>query len=61
MCHANNEKQKTTSDGRNRTTKSERSEKKPKQTYKCLGILEADTIKQVAVKEKDEKRISQEN
>ena len=32
-----------------------------KETYKYLGILEADTIKQVEVKEKFKKRISQEN
>ena len=30
-------------------------------TYKYLGILEADTIKQVEMKDKDSKRISQEN
>ena len=32
-----------------------------KDTYKYLGILEADTIKQVKVKEKTKKRISQKN
>ena len=31
------------------------------ETYKYLGILEADTIKQVERKEKNSKRISQEN
>ena len=30
-------------------------------TYKFLGILEADTIKQVEMKEKKSERISQEN
>ena len=30
-------------------------------TYKYLGILEADTIKQVEMKDKIKKRISQEN
>ena len=39
--------------------KSERSEKK--KTYKCLGILGADTIKQVEMKEKISKELSQEN
>ena len=32
-----------------------------KETYKYLGILEADTIKQVEMKDKIQKRISQEN
>ena len=31
------------------------------ETYKYLGILEADTIKQLEMKEKNSKRISQEN
>ena len=31
------------------------------ETYKYLGILEADTIKQVEMKKKNLKRISQEN
>ena len=34
-------------------TKSERSEKKKKRTYKYLGILEADTNKRVVIKEKE--------
>ena len=32
-----------------------------KETYKYLGILEADTIKQVEMKEKNQERVSQEN
>ena len=32
-----------------------------KKTYKYLGILEADTIKQVEIKEKDKKRVFQKN
>ena len=32
-----------------------------KETYKYLGILEADTIKQLEMKEKILKRVSQEN
>ena len=32
-----------------------------KETYKYLGILEADTIKHAEMKEKNKKRISQEN
>ena len=32
-----------------------------KKTYKYLDILEADTIKRVVIKEKNSKRISQEN
>ena len=32
-----------------------------KETYKCLGILEADTIKQVEIKNNNFKRVSQTN
>ena len=32
-----------------------------KETYKYLGILEADTIKQVEMKETNEKRVLQKN
>ena len=32
-----------------------------KETYKYLGILETDSIKQVEMKEKIKKRVSQEN
>ena len=54
MRHANNEKRKTTHDGRNRTTKSRKIRKLgEKETYKYLGILEADPIKQVKMKEKN--------
>ena len=54
MNHTNNKKGQTTLDGRNGTTKSKKirtfGEKK---TYKYLGILEADNIKQVEMKEKN--------
>ena len=46
MYHADNEKQKTTNDGRNRTTKS----RKKSETYKFLRILEADNVKQAEMK-----------
>ena len=58
MCHTNNEKRETTHDERNETTKIRTLGEK--ETYKYLGILEADTIKQVEMKEKNLKRISQE-
>ena len=46
-------KQETTHDGRIRTTKSRKIKTLgEKETYKFLGILEADTIKQVEMKEK---------
>ena len=46
MCHANNDKRKTANDGRNRTIKSTKIRKPgEKETYKYLGIIEADTIK----------------
>ena len=49
-------------DRRNRTTKSKENQNaREKETYKFLGILEADTFKQVEVKEKNSKRISQKN
>ena len=47
ICHTGNKKRQTTPDGLNRTTKSTLGEK---ETYKYLGILEADTIKQVEMK-----------
>ena len=51
MSHANNEKQKTTTDGRNRTTKSRKNKNARKmETYKCLGIYEVDTIKHAEMK-----------
>ena len=62
MCRAYNEKRKTTNDGRNRTTKSRKIRTLgEKETYKYLGILEADTIKHAKMKEKILKRIPQEN
>ena len=62
MCHANNEKQKTTHNRKNGTTKQEKIRTQgEKETYKLFGILETDTIKQVKTKEKIKKRISQEN
>ena len=49
-----NEKRETTHDGRNRTTKARRIRTlRENETYKYLGILEADTIKQVKMKEKN--------
>ena len=61
MCHASNEKWQTTYDWRNGTTKSDKIRTLgEKDTYKYLGLLEADTIKQVEKKTKF-KRISQEN
>ena len=57
MCNANNEKRKTTNDGRNRTNKSSRIRSlREKETYKYLGILEVDIIKQVEMKEKKIKK-----
>ena len=47
MCRGNNKKQKAIHDGRDRTTKS----LGVKETYKYLRILEANTIKQVEMKE----------
>ena len=53
MCHASNKKWQTTSNWRNGTTKSNKIRKlEEKETYKYLGILEADTIKQVEMKGK---------
>ena len=53
MCYANNKKWKKTYNGRNIITKSRkiRTHEK-KETYKYLGILEADTIKQENMREK---------
>ena len=53
ISHANNEKQEMKCDGRNGTTESRKSRMLgEKETYKCLGILEAVTTKQVEMKEK---------
>ena len=51
MHHASNEKRQTIHDGRSRIIKSRKTEKPEKKAYKYLGILEADTIKQVEMKE----------
>ena len=55
MCFTNNEKRKTTNDGKNRTTKSRKKIQmlEEKETYKYFGILEADIIKHVEMKEKN--------
>ena len=63
MCHDNNEKPETVNDGRNTTTKSKKKQNRTlreKETYKYLGILEADTIKQAEMKEKTKKYTSKE-
>ena len=58
MCYANNEKQKTTNDGR---------QKKKirmfggKETLKYFGILEEDTMKPAEIKPKNLKCVSHEN
>ena len=62
MRHASNEKWQTTYDWRNGTTKSRQNQNtRRKGTYKYLRILEADTIKQVELKDKIKKIILQEN
>ena len=58
MCHANNQKPKKTKDERDQEKTRSLGEK---EIYKYLGILETDTIKQVETKEKNLKRIHQEN
>ena len=53
MYRANKEKWKKINDWRNRTNKSRKIRMlREKETYKYLGILEADTINQVEMKEK---------
>ena len=53
MLHGNNEKRETTHEGRNVTTKLRKNRTHgDKETYKYLRILEADTIKQLEMKEK---------
>ena len=53
MYHASNEKQQMTPDGQNGTTKSRKIRMlRGKETYKYLGILEVDTIRQEEMKEK---------
>ena len=57
MFHASNEKSQTTSNWRNGTTKSRKKNWTlgEKETYKYWGILEANTIRQVEMKEKIKK------
>ena len=57
MHHANNENQEMTHDRRNRAIKPRKKIRThgEKEIYKYLGILEADTIKQVEMKEKIKK------
>ena len=53
MRHISNEKREMAYDGRNRTTKSrEKQNARRTVNIKYLGILEADIIKQVEMKEK---------
>ena len=54
MCYDNNEKREKTNKRRNRTNKLRKNENadKKKETYKYLGILEADPIKEIEMKEK---------
>ena len=54
MCIANNEKRETSNDRRNKTNKSRKNQniRKKNETYKYLGILEADTIKLAVMKVK---------
>ena len=57
MCHANNEKLKETNNEWDRKTKSIRIRTlREKENYKYLGILEADTFKQVEMEEKMKKK-----
>ena len=67
MCYARNKKWQTTHNERSRTTKSNSllnqvviRTLEEKETYKYLGILEADTIKQQEMKEIFKKSISEE-
>ena len=53
MCYADNEKQKTLNDERNKTMIYRKNQNTwRKGNYKYLGILEADTIKHAEIKEK---------
>ena len=49
MCHDNNQKHKTTSDGRNKLPNPDKTLGE-KETYRYLEILEADTIKHAEMK-----------
>ena len=55
MCHASNGKQQTICDGMKLPNQDKIRTLREKGTYKYLGILEADTIKQVEMKEKIKK------
>ena len=56
MFHANNEKLMTTYNGKIRTTKSRKNQNAwRKGNLQTLGIVEADTIKRVEMKEKNKK------
>ena len=59
MSYANNEKRGKTNNGRNKTVKSRKNQKE-NETNKYLGILEVNTIKQVEMKEKIKRSISDE-
>ena len=62
MSHACNEKrQRHLTDGMERPNQDKISTLGEKETYKYLGILEADTIKQMEMNEKIRKKIFQEN
>ena len=53
MCYALNDGWEKVNSRKNKTTKSRKREEK--ETYKYLGMLEVDTIKQVEMKEKNKK------
>ena len=57
MSHAYKEKWKATNDGKDRTTKSRKKNRTPgeMETYKYLGILETDPIKQAEMNEQTKK------
>ena len=55
MCHACNENGKTTSEGMELPNQDKIRTLGENETYKYLGILEADTIKQVEIKDKVQK------
>ena len=63
MCHANNEKQKKTDDGRNKTTKLRKKSGCPKKRKhtNTEENLEANIINDARMKEKNQNSASQEN
>ena len=62
MCHANNEKQeKQITHGIELLNQERIRTLGEKKNYKYLGILEANTIKQAEMKEKNNKKVSQTN